>query len=118
MIKAFLIRTWRRHVVASSFCPPFYHSYCGHRRGHWFIQPVYFYLLTECQIIQKEVQPPILEEEAILPPDDRISSPRCLETSGGATLPDVTAKVYGNCVFFQVQKIVAFLEITLQLQIY
>lgn len=66
----------------------------------------------------KEVQPPILEEEAILPPADAISSPCCLETSAGALLPDVTAKLYEKRVFFHVQKLVVFLEVTLQLEIY
>lgn len=48
MIKAFCMRTWRRCAVVGSSCPPVYYSYCDHRRGHWFMQPVYFYLLTEC----------------------------------------------------------------------
>lgn len=53
----------------------------------------------------KEVQLPILEEEASFPSADTPSALLLsVSASGGALLPDVTAKPFENSMFFHVQK--------------
>lgn len=59
-----------------------------------------------------------MEEEAIFSSADGISSPCCVETSGGTSLPDAIAELQENYTFFHGQETAAFLELSLQLENY